>query len=183
MGNVTPNIKPWVQKLENFCIKLGKNNKATYPVMAIAFVKGICRPAFTMMDKTEKPETKKYTALREGLTELIAIPTYLVCGEASAWLAKKLIKNPTEAAKASKNLMFLGVCGAALFAIPALCSVAINPIVKKFHRENKAKELAAQPHNILQFKPVLTTFSGKKLPVNYSYKNTPPAGGMKVGGV
>ena len=187
MGNVTQNIKPWAQKLENFCIKLGKNNKATYPVMAIAFVKGICRPAFTMMDKTEKPDTKKYTALREGLTELIAIPTYLVCGEASAWIAKKLIKDPVESAKASKNLMFIGVCGAALFAIPALCSVAINPIVKKFLKEKKEKELAARPeekHNsVLQFKPVLIPFNGTKRPPNTPYNNTSARIGMKVGGV
>ena len=37
---------------------IAKNLKATHTVMAIATVKGICRPTFTMMDKTEKPETK-----------------------------------------------------------------------------------------------------------------------------
>lgn len=64
-------------KLKNLCIKLGENCKPTYPVMAIAAVKGICRPAFTMMDKKEEPKTKKYTAIREGLTEIIAIPVLL----------------------------------------------------------------------------------------------------------
>ena len=72
--------------IKNTCKKLGENNKPTYVVMAIATVKGICRPTFTMMDKTEKPETKKYTALREGLTEVIAIPAYWACGEAAGAL-------------------------------------------------------------------------------------------------
>lgn len=44
-----------------------------------------------MMDKTESPDTKKYTALREGLTEAIAIPAYFVCGELSAKLQKFFI--------------------------------------------------------------------------------------------
>ena len=69
---------------------IAKNLKATHTVMAIATVKGICRPTFTMMDKTEKPETKKYTALREGITEAVAIPVYFICGELAGFGAKVL---------------------------------------------------------------------------------------------
>jgi len=61
-------------KLRTLCEKLGTKCKPTYVVMAIATIKGICRPTFTMMDKHEDYETKKYTAIREGLTEVIAIP-------------------------------------------------------------------------------------------------------------
>ena len=175
-----------LSRLEKICTALGQNNKATYPVMAIAVVKGICRPTFTMMDKTEKPETKKYTALREGLTELIAIPTYFACGELSAWGAKKLIKDKALAEKASKNLMFLGVCGAALFAIPALCSLTINPIVKKFLKNQKTENeprivqnppmVQPQPTN-----PVRTNYVTKKIPMSYSTNRVNP--GMKAGGV
>ena len=175
--------------LERICTSLGKNNKATYPVMAIAIVKGICRPTFTMMDKKEKPETKKYTALREGLTELIAIPTYFACGELSAWGAKKLIKDKALAEKASKNLMFLGVCVAALFAIPAICSLTINPIVKKFLKnkqktEEEAKTLQQNsdaPHLQNPINPVKQNLGTAKLLVNYSTSKFPQ--GMKVGGV
>lgn len=156
--------------------------------MAIAIVKGICRPTFTMMDKKEKPETKKYTALREGLTELIAIPTYFACGELSAWGAKKLIKDKALAEKASKNLMFLGVCVAALFAIPALCSLTINPIVKKFlknkqkEEENRTPQLNSDvPHITTLTNPVKQTFGTAKPPINYSPFKFPQ--GMKVGGV
>lgn len=185
---MTQEIKPFVARLEKVCTKIGKNNKATYPVIAIASVKGICRPAFTMMDKTEKPETKRYTALREGLTELIAIPTYLFCGETSAWLAKKFIKESSESQKAAKNLMFLGVCGAALFVIPALCSVVINPIVKNFINKQKQKtnksdmqNLYAEP-NFVQFPRAFNNFGGKTKFSDYNY-NQKFYTGLKVGGL
>ena len=134
-----------VNRLGKMCDSLGVNNKATYPVMLIALVKGICRPTFTMMDKTEKPETKKYTALREGLTEIIAIPTYWACGELTAKLASKFKfkkELPEDVQKslikrASKNMMFIGVCTAALFVIPGLCSVAIKPIMDKIMPDYK----------------------------------------------
>ena len=182
-------MTPKTPLLERICTSLGKNNKATYPVMAIAIVKGICRPTFTMMDKKEKPETKKYTALREGLTELIAIPTYFACGELSAWGAKKLIKDKALADKASKNLMFLGVCVAALFAIPALCSLTINPIVKRCLKNKQKEEADAKqtqlnketPHLQNLTSPVKQNFGTAKLPLNYSISKF--SQGMKVGGV
>lgn len=140
--------------IKNICKKLGENNKPTYVVMSIAAVKGICRPTFTMMDKKEKPETKKYTALREGLTEVIAIPVYWGCGEIAAKFGKYVVskgmdkklaefeakgeKYTPEVKEAMKNasikkgqtgLMFIGVCTAALFVIPAVCSAVIKPIM------------------------------------------------------
>lgn len=143
------------QKIITGLDRFAKTLKPTHTVMAIAAVKGICRPSFTMMDKTEKPETKKYTALREGITEAVAIPIYWLCGETAgsgAKILKKLNDNKLIAAahktgekidmeklkqsshvtaKIANNLRFLGVCAAALIAIPAACSVIIKPIVYK----------------------------------------------------
>lgn len=93
--------------IKKTCKSLGENNKPTYVVMAIAAVKGICRPAFTMMDKTENPETKKYTALREGLTEAIAIPAYWTCGEVAGKLAKKAFSSDTALAKRAETILCL----------------------------------------------------------------------------
>ena len=76
--------------IEKRLIKFGKNNSPTLVAMSIATAKGIFRPMFTMMDKDESYETKKYTALREGLTELIAIPVYYLSGVVSSKLSKKL---------------------------------------------------------------------------------------------
>ena len=98
---------------------LGKNNNPAYVVVAIATVKGICRPMFTMMDKNESPETKKYAALREGLTEVIAIPTYLTCG-ALAGKCAALFKDPAKSEIAKHNLRF-----------PGLCSLVIKPFTDK----------------------------------------------------
>lgn len=136
-------------KFRNICIKLGENNKPTYAVMAIATVKGIARPTFTMMDKHEDPETKKYTALREGLTEVVAIPAYWGCGELAAKIAKQMKVSPEKQALAGHNFMFLGVCAAALFVIPALASIAIKPFMGMIQGDkNKKKEAPQEEHKL-----------------------------------
>jgi len=169
--------------LKQLCISLGKNNKPTYAVMAIAAVKGICRPAFTMMDKTEDPETKKYTALREGLTEVIAIPTYYVLGEAAPKLAAKMPKELQTMAK--KNLMFLGVCIAAVFAIPALCSIAIKPLTDKIQNNHKKpKSLDVNTLSLMSAPQVTSTGNPVIKPAKLStFSSAKIMTGMKVGGV
>lgn len=128
-----------LEKVRNAAHALGINNKPTYVVMAIAAVKGICRPAFTMMDKKEDPKTKKYTAIREGLTEIIAIPVYWVLGELSAKVATKALPKELQK-KGAKNAMFLGVCIAALLVIPGLCSAVIKPIMGLFYHDDDSKK-------------------------------------------
>ncbi len=174
--------------IKRTCKKLGENNKPTYVVMAIATVKGICRPTFTMMDKTENPETKKYTALREGLTEAIAIPAYWASGELAGALAKKVFhKDRALAGRAEKNMMFIGVCTAALLIIPGLCSVAIKPIMDAIGL--KAPEDKKHPKNILQepqttyIPPTINPVTHKNVfPQMYSYTNRPQSG-LRVGGL
>lgn len=189
-----------INKIANICSKLGENNKATYAVVTIAAVKGICRPTFTMLDKTEKPETKKYTALREGLTEIIAIPTYLACGAIAAKLGEKSIpkdltkisndylKNlPREKVikKAANNFRFIGVCIAAVFVIPALCSVAIKPFTDAIMGKPKTHSPKTIQPAVESVKPV--EVEKKQSSVQYAF-NTPYSfnkfrAGMKVGGV
>ncbi len=130
--------------IKKACESLGKNNNPAYVVVAIATAKGIFRPLFTMMDKKESQETKKYTALREGLTEVIAIPTYIACG-ALAGKGAALIKDPAKAKMAQHNLRFIGVCTAALLVIPGLCSVAIKPFTDRiFNKNEKPKDEPAR---------------------------------------
>ena len=207
------------QSIKNLCKKLGENNKPTYVVMSIAAVKGICRPTFTMMDKTEKPETKKYTALREGLTEVIAIPVYWACGEIAGKLGKYVVsknmdkkiaalekegKKYTQEAKdemktaaikkGNTGLMFIGVCTAALFIIPAVCSAVIKPVMdaiglKAPHDNQKDKKLDIKEggQKNVQLPPqISTTLYQIKQPKKFQTPNfyTPAKiGGMKVGGV
>lgn len=78
------------QSLEKFLTKFGQNNSPTIIAMGIAIAKGIFRPTFTMMDTKESYETKRYTALREGMTEATAIPIYYLSGVISKAITKKL---------------------------------------------------------------------------------------------
>lgn len=187
--------------IKKICHNLGTNNKPTYVVMAIATVKGIARPTFTMMDKTENPETKKYTALREGLTEVIAIPAYWACGELSAKAAEKLFPQKTTNGavnpallKAKKNLMFMGVCAAALFIIPGTCSVVIKPIMdklglkapeKKQPKPELSKNTTLNTNTALQQpKPINQTINinNNKYNTLNTYANRPQVG-LRVGGL
>lgn len=202
--------------LRNVCTQLGENNKPTYAVVAIAAVKGICRPTFTMMDKKEKPETKKYTALREGLTELIAIPVYIGCGYLAGKCSSLFTKNVTKEdfltnkvkqdiangisndnitkaisnaekqlekykLRATNNLRFIGVCAAALVAIPALCSITIKPVMSKIlkmpkeNQEENTKQPIAQPQTQIR--------NYTKPAVKLQTYIAAPQTGMKVGGV
>lgn len=169
--------------LKKLCIKLGQNNKPIYAVMAIAVAKGIFRPTFTMMDKHEDPETKKYTALRELLTEVVAIPTYWASGELASKCADKMNLPADKKAIARTNFMFLGVCTAALLVIPAVTSLIIKPIMNKIQQKNKKNNQPekinieiAQPKKELNFK-------SKKIQNPYNMTYNKIASGLKVGGL
>ena len=190
------------ESMKKVFVKLGENNKPTYAVMAIAVVKGIARPIFTMTDKHADPETKKYTAFREFLTEVVAIPTYFACGELAGKVADKLnfdhLPSPKQQAyarqSARQNFMFLGVCTAALLVIPALASITIKPFMKKIQDNNKTVNKTLEDVHKLDIddlfdddsdeikKPINPTFNAKK-PINQYNYTLPKLGGMKVGGV
>lgn len=72
--------------------KFGAIDSVAYVAsLFIAGAKGIFRPIFTMMDKKQDPDSKKYAATREGLTEVIAIPSYFVFEQAAKKLAPKFL--------------------------------------------------------------------------------------------
>lgn len=125
-------------------VSVGKNNKPTYAVMSIAVANGIFKPISSLTDKKEKPEARKYAALREFATECVAVPTYWACGVGAATLGAKLFKdNPEKKAMAKTNMMFLGVCTAALLVIPAVCSAALLVLDKALGKDiPKSKEPA-----------------------------------------
>ena len=170
--------------LKKLCVKLGENNKPIYAVMAIAVAKGIFRPTFTMMDKHEDPETKKYAALREFLTEVVAIPTYWASGELASKGADMLNLAPEKKAMAKTNFMFLGVCTAALLVIPAVTSLIIKPLMKAIQNKNEKAKPAELPQKVEIAKPAdTTTFKGRKLQSPYSLAYGNKISGMKVGGL
>lgn len=188
--------------IKNTCSKLGNNNKSIYPMIAIASANGICRPTITMLKKGENPESKKYAALRELLTEVIAVPTYWASGELMAKLGKhitskaidkkiakleksgevltdKVKQNMKESAvkKGQSGLMLIGVCTAAGLIIPALCSVAVKPVMEKISAKNKLDIQDGKDST-----PATKLTPPKQKITKPVFKNVSTAG-MKVGGV
>ena len=176
------------ETIKKLCVKLGENNNPIYAVIAIAVAKGICRPITTMTDKHADPETKKYTALRELLTEVVAIPTYWACGELAGKVGGKLDVSPEKQALAKHNFKFLGVCMAALVVIPALASITIKPFMNMIQGKNKKgdKKEAISLNNEIEKNP---TFKSNKMnnknvlsPFNHVNYGSINMCNMKVGG-
>lgn len=160
-SKLTNFIKEPLKKTFDF---FGENpNGAIYVAVAIALFKGIFRPYFTMRDKKSDPETKKYTAIREALTELIAIPVYV----AVPLLGNKLIVDRTykDAPKVAKkaaeaNVKFLGVLLSTAI-IPAVCNVIQPKIMgylkKKSDTKDEQKELDIVSESNIAPPAVITT--------------------------
>lgn len=132
---------------------VGKNVKPYWPTVAVASAELIFRPTFTMLDKKTPDETKKYTALREGLTELIAAPTYLalpILASKGADLLK--FNDPQKTKMAKHNLQTLGTWTAALIVIPGLCSLAVKPFMEKIKDKKKPEaqklDITSETYNI-----------------------------------
>lgn len=186
--------------LRNICNSLGKNNDPVIAVLGIAVFKGIFRPLFTMMDKEEKPERKKYAAFREGLTEAIAFCSYL----GTSFVAKKLAKPICEAVgktdkssihKTQKSLSFLAVCLAAVAIIPGVCNLTLKPIMEaaqKLQKGKKPQENAPKTLDIkenvvenMSIKPMITpklNDNARNLLASVQKPASVSASGMKVGG-
>lgn len=135
--------------LRKICNSLGRNNDPVIAVLGIAVFKGIFRPIFTMMDKDEKPERKKYAAFREGLTEAVAFCSYLGTSFIAKAIAKPLCnkaKRPDLLHKAEKSLSFIAVCLSAAVIIPAVCNLTLKPIMEAAQRLQKGKRENINPN-------------------------------------
>lgn len=164
---------------------LGDNaNAAIIVTCVVAGFKGIFRPLFTMMDKKSDPETKKYAAIREGLTEVVAIPVYIAIPTILGKMIEKAkaFKTPHDKKIAQGNAKFFGVCASTLL-IPAVCNVIQPPIMKAYKAKQEAKKAQMNKAQLAEVnKP---TFKGQL----FKGQNVIPVKsqrvsnyGMKVGG-
>ena len=165
---------------------IGKNNKPTYAVMAVAVANGIFKPLASLTDKKEAPETKKYAALREFMTEVVAVPTYWACGELASKVAGSLFKDqPLKQPMAKTNMGFLGVCLAALFVIPGLCSIVVKPftnMIYKYKKDDAAPKLDIISESEMPLvKPIDENVSfNNNLYTNYTMEAFTNRGGLKI---
>lgn len=117
---------------QKICNKLGENNKPIFTVMAIACGKGTVRPILSITDKKEKPDARKYAALRELMTEFIGVPTTLFAGLAAESLTGLLAKKGSRSYKNVKAVLsLLGICVAAGYLVPQFCNMFMPPVMKK----------------------------------------------------
>lgn len=141
-------MKEPVESTFNF---FGENpNSAVIVAVAIATFKGIFRPIFTMSDKKSDPQTKKYTAIREALTEGIAIPVYaLVPTLGSKFIINKFYNNKSKVIKKAveTNVKFWGVL-ASTAIIPAVCNLIQPPIMNSIKKRAEAKKALAENNKI-----------------------------------
>lgn len=145
---------------------------AVYIMCAIAVFKGAFRPMFTMMDKKSDPETKKYAAMREFLTEVAALPLYATLPIVLDKLATKFYADRPNKDAIKGSAKFVGL-GIATLVIPAVCNLIQPPIMAAYKRSQDAKKtkVGSEINQVATVNQLVKpTFSGK---VNY---------GMKVGG-
>lgn len=117
---------------QKICNKLGENNKPIFTVMAIACGKGTVRPILSITDKKEKPDARKYAALRELMTEFIGVPTTLCAGLVAESLTGLLAKKGSTSYKNTKAVLsLLGICVAAGYLVPQFCNMFMPPVMKK----------------------------------------------------
>lgn len=130
-------------KITSIIKTIGQKIKPSHTMVTVAAAELFFRPFFTMMDKKAPSETKKYTALREGITEVVAVATYLSAGKLAPKIAKTFCKDPIKLAKATHNIELVGVWTAAVLVIPSLCSLVVTPFTKKLFnkKDNNQKGL------------------------------------------
>lgn len=152
MTNIAETIKNFLKTpLESTFKVLGENpNSAIYIAVAIAAFKGLFRPIFTLTDKESDQKTKKYTAMREFLTEIIAIPVYITVPKLGEYfIVNKKFKNESDVVKkaAGANIKFWGVL-ASTAIIPAVCNLVQPPIMNWIKKKDEAKKTIAANNQI-----------------------------------
>lgn len=126
---VIPKKQTFIQGL---CNRLGENNKPIYTVLAIACGKGTVRPILSITDKKEKPDARKYAALRELMTEFIGVPTTMALGIIAENLTRFIVPKKSPKYKNVRSVMsLLGICMAAGYFVPKFCNLGMPPVMRK----------------------------------------------------
>lgn len=169
---------PFKEGFKKLCISLGKNNKALYGALTIAFSKGILRPTFTMMDKKQDRESRKYTAFREGLTGAVAFVTYLMTDKVVENLTKHIAQKTNhmkDLNKMKSTISLINVSLTALFVIPTICNLTTKPLMNVLiDRKKNSTPLAPSQQRPLKH----VNFGG--YPQYYPPKDF---NGMRIGGI
>lgn len=180
------------QLIKDFSMKnlfkyFGENeNGAIMIACGIAVGKGIFRPLFTMMDKQQDPDTKKYAAIRECLTEIAAFPLYIATPLLAGHLIHHFSKGkeiaPATIKKMKINAKYIGVCVATLI-IPAICNLIQPPIMKAYKKHEEEKKAKLDVTSVSNIEPPSVVIAKPAVPINNSMQKTVPTANsnMRVG--
>lgn len=122
---------------EKLFMWFGKYISPAFVSASIAGAKGIFRPIFTLSDKKQDKDSRVYAALREGITEGIAIPVYLGSGA----LAKAISSRIARPKDMSKDLFYAIIDKKHPFDVKKLAGTAFSEadaatVAKNFFKTN-----------------------------------------------
>jgi hypothetical protein len=143
---------------EKFLHKLGSNPDPLFTIVALCLFNMTLRPLITLSDQNQPKERKLYAALREFVTELIALPVCVIMSRlAGGMLAKRFAK--PENIEAVKNVFSFAGLLLANFTIPILGTLALDPLMGKakklLNAEEKPDMKPTQKLNIVSETPVI----------------------------
>ena len=162
---------PFQKHFKNLCMSLGKNNKALYGALTIAVSKGILRPTFTMMDKKQEKNSRRYTAFREGLTGAVAFGAYLVTDAGVEKLAKHIAVKTNHVNELPKMKSTLSLISVSLTALFVICNAATKPLMNAFLKDNETKRISQKPVRQVNFNGYPRIYSSRSFD------------GMRIGGI
>ena len=161
-----------VDNMDKIFTWFGKYINPAFVSASIAAAKGIFRPIFTMSDKKQDKKSRVYAALREGLTEGIAIPVYLGSGALAKYISKKVAK-PEEMAK---DLFESIIDKKNTFDVKKLAGTAFSEadaatVAKNFHKMNGTLSMLGVFASALVIIPALCSLTIKPIMKSINKKN------------
>ena len=159
--------------MEKVFIWFGVTINPSFVSASIAAAKGIFRPIFTMSDKKQDKDSRVYAALREGLTEGIAIPVYLGSGA----IAKAISKQKTRPDGMAKDLFNEIIDKKKTFDVSKLIGTGFDKadaavIKKNFHKMNGSLSMLGVFASALIIIPALCSLTIKPIMKSINKKNT-----------
>ena len=167
--------------------KLGSSPDPFFTIAVLCIFNATVRPLITLSDKNQPKERKYYAALREFVTELVALPT---CAFFARYLGGKLAGHFAKApntVSAVKNVFSMGGLLVANFTIPILSNIILEPIMKDVKKKIKADNktqlnvISESNNQPLQTINPIPVQSPQKVQNIWSYYNFTNKKGLTIG--
>ncbi|MEW5819966.1 MAG: hypothetical protein AB1782_07220 [Cyanobacteriota bacterium] len=193
INSLRSSIAPRTEKLFT---KLGSSPDPLITIIALCAFNMTVRPLITLTDKNQPKDRRIYAALREAVTEIIALPMCVLMARViGGRLAQQFTKAPNTIG-AVKNVFSLAGLVVANFIIPIIATVALDPIMKdvkkRIVKNNELFEKSINKStnlNIISKSQMVNPIPAKQLSVRHphsstniwNYYNLNTSGKLKIG--